>query len=206
LPITDERDDVGGSSWVILTLSHKDATVSDVDTTCRIDELAERAAQALAASGTKAPSARVTPRPDPRMLRYYTTLGLLDRPLEVRGRTAYYGRRHLLQVVAIKRMQAAGASLADVQRQLAGASTAELEHIADLPVDGAAPVPAARPAPRRQFWREPPVPMGPAAIRLAPGVTLVLDAARPLSPDDLEAVRRAAAPLVDHLSTIIEER
>lgn len=176
----------------------------------RLDELATRAAAVLSAAGTEAPSARVTPRPDPRMLRYYTTLGLLDRPLEVRGRTAYYGRRHLLQVVAIKRLQAAGASLADVQGRLAGASTAELERIADLPADDAARATvaaAAPPAPRRQFWRQAPeTPAGPAAIRLAPGVTLVLDAARPLSPDDHEAVRAAAAPLVDHLSTILEER
>ena len=64
--------------------------------TWRIDELAERAAAALVGTDAPAASGRVTPVPDRRMLRYYTTLGLLDRP-EVRGRVAYYGRRHLLQ-------------------------------------------------------------------------------------------------------------
>ena len=174
-----------------------------------IDELAARAARAVAASGAEPPSARVSALPDRRMLRYYTTLGLLDRPAEVRGRTAYYGRRHLLQAVAIKRLQAAGSSLAEVQRRLAGISSADLEKLADLPADGAPPAAAAAAAAaaapaRRQFGRQ--APREPAAVRLAPGVTLVLDAARPLSPADHDAVRAAAAGLVDRLSTILEER
>ena len=165
------------------------------------------------------------------MLRYYTTLGLLDRPVEVRGRVAYYGRRHLLQVVAVKRLQAAGASLAEVQRRLAGASTADLEAIAALPAatsDGPPPTDrAATDRVRRRFWHSPSaaagavddattapapvdaghpaVPPVPAAIRLAPGVTLVVDAARPLSPADHEAVRAAARGLVDHLSPLLKE-
>ena len=184
-----------------------------MDDTFRLDELAEQAAQAVAASGAEPPSARVSALPDRRMLRYYTTLGLLDRPVEVRGRTAYYGRKHLLQIVAIKRLQAAGASLADVQRRLAGASTDELEQLAGLPADWngspstPAPSPGPAPAPRRAFWREPATAaLAPAAIRLAPGVTLVLDAAPALSADDHEAVRVAAAGLVAHLTTLLEER
>lgn len=94
----------------------------------RIDELAARAAAALDGTETPTASGRVTPVPDRRMLRYYTTLGLLDRP-EVRGRVAYYGRRHLLQVVAIKRLQAQGATLAQVQEALAGAPTSALERL-----------------------------------------------------------------------------
>ncbi len=53
-------------------------------------------------------------------IRYYTTLGLIDRALEMRGRTALYGPRHLLQLVAIKKLQAKGQALAEVQRTLAG--------------------------------------------------------------------------------------
>src|SRR5947209_8713778 len=133
----------------------------------RIDELAERAAGALAATGTVPPSARVTALPDRRMLRYYTTLGLLDRPVEVRGRVAYYGRRHLLQIVAIKRLQAAGVSLAEIQRRLSGASTSDLEAIADLPADGAtdgfAVEPSAGPA-RRAFWQGGVASVGPTPV------------------------------------------
>jgi DNA-binding transcriptional MerR regulator len=183
-----------------VTLLHVDSVL------LTIDELAERAAAALAASGAEPVSARVTPLPDRRMLRYYTTLGLLDRPVEVRGRTAYYGRRHLLQVVAIKQLQAAGESLAEIQRRLAGASTAELEKLADLRVEPAAVAPRAAAPRRREFWKQAPAASAPAAIRLAPGLTLVLDAAPPLSPDDHEAVRAAAAPFVDRLSTLLEER
>lgn len=168
-------------------------------TTYRIDELAEAAATALVAVGAVPPSARVSALPDRRMLRYYTTLGLLDRALEIRGRTAYYGRRHLLQIVAIKRLQAGGATLADVQARLAGATTAELERIADLPAtDGVVPPPA--PA-RREFWRAPPAPAPtPVAVRLGPSVTVVVDATRPLTDAELEALRAAAAPLLDHLT------
>jgi DNA-binding transcriptional MerR regulator len=170
-------------------------------TTYRIDELAEAAAIALVAVGAVPPSARVSALPDRRMLRYYTTLGLLDRPLESRGRTAYYGRRHLLQIVAIKRLQAGGATLADVQARLAGATTADLERIADLPAtDGVVSPPA--PA-RREFWRAPPAPAPapiPVAVRLGPSVTLVVDATRPLTDADHDALRAAAAPVLDHLT------
>ena len=196
----------------------------------RIDELAEQAASALVATGTVPPSARVSALPDRRMLRYYTTIGLLDRPVEIRGRTAYYGRRHLLQIVAIKRLQATGASLGDIQQRLAGASTADLERIADLPDQAGAsngPTPA-----RRDFWRADPsfqspspaewgsltgIPQAPAlpataaaaavvvpvpsAVRLAPGVTLVVDAARAMAADEHEELRAAAGPLLDHLTT-----
>ena len=71
------------------------------------------------------PDGRVAPVPDARTVRYYTTLGLVDRPRIV-DREARYGQRHVLQLAAIKRMQADGARLADVQRRLYGRSDAEL--------------------------------------------------------------------------------
>jgi DNA-binding transcriptional MerR regulator len=175
-------------------------TLSHV-TTYRIDELADAAASALVAVGAVPPSARVSALPDRRMLRYYTTLGLLDRPLEIRGRTAYYGRRHLLQIVAVKRLQAAGATLADVQARLSGATTGDLERIADLPATNDA-VPSPAPA-RREFWRAPPAPAAvptPVAVRLGPSVTLVVDAARQLTDAEHDALRSAAGPLLDHLT------
>ena len=75
-------------------------------------------------------SGRVRDVPDLRTIRYYTTLGLLDRPAEMRGRTALYGRRHLLQLVAIKRLQARGLSLAEVQERVVGLSDAALRRLA----------------------------------------------------------------------------
>lgn len=53
--------------------------------------------------------------PDDRTVRYYGTLGLLDRPAAMRGRTALYGRKHAAQVVAIKRLQSLGRSLSEIQ-------------------------------------------------------------------------------------------
>ncbi|MEV4010145.1 MerR family transcriptional regulator [Nonomuraea angiospora] len=94
-----------------------------------IGELAERAALALRASTDGAPAAngRVRDVPGERLIRWYTTIGLLDPPLTRRGRIAQYGRRHLLQLVAVKRLQAAGHSIAQIQTALAGATDRMLE-------------------------------------------------------------------------------
>lgn len=104
-----------------------------------IDRLARLAAAALSA-GTLAsqPNGRIREVPDVRTIRWYTSIGLLDRPAAMRGRTALYGRRHLAQLVAIKRLQAAGLTLTAVQERLLGADAAAVERIAGLPVDAEA--------------------------------------------------------------------
>jgi DNA-binding transcriptional MerR regulator len=223
-----------------------------------IDELSDQVATALARGYGGPPNGRVRDVPDRRTIRYYTTLGLIDRPASLRGRTALYGRRHLLQLVAIKQLQARGQSLAEVQRALAGQTDQALAAAAGL--DGADPAgggdPAARPpewhahpapdptgpasrgAPAtrtrsaRQFWRQEAAQHGPEgseivvqASRLHPesgrrdactttqirpqaiqgillvdGVTLLLASSRPLDGPDLEAIRAAAAPLIDTLT------
>lgn len=102
-----------------------------------IDELAQQAAETLAACGVQAPNGRVTALPDRRVIRWYATLGLLDRPLRTGGRTARYGSRHLLQLVAVKRRQAQGRSLAEIQAELTGATDATLREAAGLQAPGA---------------------------------------------------------------------
>jgi len=79
------------------------------------------------------PNGRVSSIPQERTIRWYASIGLLDKPLTMRGRTALYGRRHLCQLVAIKRLQAQGRSVAQVQEDLLGATDATLEGIAHLP-------------------------------------------------------------------------
>lgn len=69
---------------------------------------------------------RISALPDKRTLRYYRTLGLLDRPKRYDGRRAIYSGRHWLQVICIKLLQARGHSLAQLQRMLAGATTHQL--------------------------------------------------------------------------------
>ncbi|WP_406317091.1 helix-turn-helix domain-containing protein [Streptosporangium sp. NBC_01639] len=131
-----------------------------------IGELAERASAALAPTAQL--NGRVTDVPTERVIRWYSTIGLLDPPSARRGRVAVYGRRHLLQLIAVKRRQADGRTIAEIQAELAGAGDQLLESIAGIP---APPVePAAPRAARPRFWAEPPstprrAPAGPAAPR-----------------------------------------
>jgi len=94
--------------------------------------------------------------PDDRTVRYYATLGLLDRPAAMRGRTALYGPRHLAQIVAIKRMQSAGHSLADIQQVWPTLDDATLMRISGvkLPAQNA----AAGKGGREDFWKREPEP------------------------------------------------
>jgi DNA-binding transcriptional MerR regulator len=111
-------------------------------------ELTTRAASVLS-DGRSAPlSGRVRDLPGERTIRWYVTIGLVDPPLSRRGRIAVYGPRHLLQLVAIKRRQAEGRSLADIQAELTGATDATLQRIARLDLPAASPAEAAAtPAP-----------------------------------------------------------
>jgi DNA-binding transcriptional MerR regulator len=98
-----------------------------------LDELAERVDAALAVGYRGQPSGRVRAVPDRRAIRWYTTIGLIDRPVAYRGRTALYGPRHLLQLVAVKRLQAKGLPLVTIQQELAGATDTQLARVAHLP-------------------------------------------------------------------------
>ena len=183
-----------------------------------LDDLSARVALALAEDYDGQPSGRVRDVPDPRTIRYYTTLGLLDRPTEMRGRTALYGRRHLLQLVAIKRLQTRGLSLSEIQERLLGLPNSRLESLAELPKNAEAGDPEFTPpkeeTPDRStsFWTAAPTiaengeavpsadrPVAPRALQAIPlsaGVLLLVPAARAIHVDDLEAIHSAAAPLL----------
>jgi len=177
-----------------------------------LDELCARASLALAVDYTGQASGRVRDVPDQRTIRYYSTLGLLDRPAEMRGRTALYSLRHLRQLVAVKRLQTHGLSLAEIQARLLGLSDTALQAIAGVPADlereesGTSATPDSETSERRDtsFWMAAPAEVEPAAVTtaremrvsLAPGVDLVLAATRPLDDYDLSALGAAAAPLL----------
>lgn len=179
-----------------------------------LDELVQRVTEEVARLGIPQSNGQVSAVPDGRTLRYYATLGLLDRPAEVRGRRAYYGPRHLLQAVAVKALQAEGLPLQEIQHRLAGRSDEELRQLTARPAATrfwrAAPAPAAPVAPSPAAAPAPvPAPAGaaaapppaepspdPVALRLAPGLTLVLDPQRAPAPADLDAIRTAADALV----------
>lgn len=184
-----------------------------------LDELVRRVAASLADPAYPgAPNGRVRELPDRRVVRWYTTTGLVDRP-EMRGRTAIYGPRHLLQIVAVKRRQAEGRSLAEIQAELAGATNATLRRVAGVPDELLAaepPQPEEAPAPERpsrrsRFWAEPPAAAEPsvngggddtvtklAAVTLPGGALLVLPT-RP-DQDDVDAIHAAARPLLELLA------
>lgn len=140
---------------------------------------------------------RVRPLPDERTVRYYQTVGVLDRPLRYDGRVAVYGYRHLLQVVAVKALQGEGLSLAQVQAALAGTPTAALEQavseamgastaMTSLRVPTPAPVDSGLPGPEAGIVPTPkPRPLLTYAI--APGVWVTLDPAKVPDPEAMIA-------------------
>ncbi|WP_220449703.1 helix-turn-helix domain-containing protein [Nonomuraea longispora] len=134
--------------------------------TWTIGELADRAARALRDSAAPTANGRVRDVPGERLIRWYTTIGLVDPPLTRRGRIARYGRRHLLQLVAVKRLQAAGRSIAEIQAALAGATDRMLETAAGLTTP---PEAATRPAAGAPPANGPPVPAPPATGARAAG-------------------------------------
>ncbi|GAA2607488.1 MerR family transcriptional regulator [Actinomadura fulvescens] len=183
-----------------------------MESTWTITELADRAVVALAADGSPRANGRVRDLPNERLIRWYTTIGLVDPPLGRRGRTALYGPRHLLQLVAIKRRQAAGRSIAEIQAELTGLPDATLQEIAELTDLPEPPEPLDTPL-RERFWaaRPPasttvdglaaPRPMAAQpvqGVRLAPDLTLLLNVPS-LGEGDLAAIETAARPLLDEL-------
>jgi MerR HTH family regulatory protein len=148
-----------------------------------LDELTERVGAALSVGYHGQPSGRVRDLPDRRAVRWYTTIGIVDRPAAHAGRTALYGPRHLLQLVAIKRLQARGLPLVAIQAQLAGATDAQLARIAQVPwQDLAAPVPPPRQPAARDGLPTAPAAPAPAVLAAPAGPAAPVPAAAPGSP------------------------
>jgi DNA-binding transcriptional MerR regulator len=148
-----------------------------------LDELADRIERELTARGLlgAAQDARVSAAPDARTVRYYATLGLLDRP-RIEGRQARYGERHVLQLLAIKALQAQDLPLGEIQRRLYARSDAELKALIDSRAAEARAQPVAPPPAVR--LRE---------VVIEPGVRLVVEEGwRARDPVALEAKIRAA--------------
>ncbi|MEU4425369.1 MerR family transcriptional regulator [Actinoplanes sp. NPDC024001] len=183
-----------------------------------MEQLVERVHAALADEYPGAPNGRVRELPDRRSIRWYSTIGLVDRPLGTRGRVALYGPRHLLQLVAIKRRQAAGRTLAEIQVELTGASDEALSAAARVPAEllTAEPPPTEGPV-RTEFWRDSPAPPAPADRTTAPsaapddtglvltgvplGMGVILLVPHALDHVDRGDLAAAARPLLDLLAS-----
>jgi DNA-binding transcriptional MerR regulator len=110
------------------------------------DLVAEVAAQIAALPAPR--NGQVRAVPDDRTVRYYAAIGLLDRPLEMRGRTALYGQKHVAQIVAIKRLQTMGRSLSEIQQLWPTLDDAALARMSGVAFTGVAPT-----VPRGKFWK-----------------------------------------------------
>ena len=194
----------------------------------RIDELTIIVAAAVQTVGADAVvSARIQPVPDLRAIRYYTNIGILDRPSELVGRTAYYERRHVHQIAAIKQLQSQGLSLRDIQEKLLGASNSQLAKISQIAATfWTDQVPSIlkkaghneknihpKKSKKRveDFWCETPSPprspsVNPSIqqnirIEMAPGVTLVLDNVDPsqINLSNSGSLREAINTFLQHL-------
>jgi len=138
-----------------------------------LDELVAAAVRLVRQGGIEAEDGRVAAEIDVRTIRYYQTLGLLDKPHRFEGRRAVYGFRHLLQLLCIRKLQADGHPLAMIQQSMAARTTSQLE----AALCEAMKFPG--PAKLRSASR------GLIAAELAPGVSIVIDPARVTAPDDL---------------------
>src|SRR5512139_1332136 len=92
-----------------------------------LEELAAAAARLLRRLDVRPDDGRIAPAPDARGIRYYQTVGVLDRPVRYDGRRAIYGFRHVLQLLVVKRLQQEGHPLHLIQQSLAGRPTDALE-------------------------------------------------------------------------------
>jgi len=143
---------------------------------------------------------RISSVPDMRTIRYYSTLGLIDRPAIV-GRVAKYNRRHIMQIVAIKTMQKANLPLSEIQELLYGLSEAELEALIDAAIldhqkltrrtdagseqHSQVPLETVKPV----YWRE---------IVLQPGLKIMADQSW-IAPEDPEELFEKICAAIDAL-------
>jgi DNA-binding transcriptional MerR regulator len=95
----------------------------------RLDELVDIANSFVELVAPEQPSDRVAERLNERTLRYYITKGLVDRPSGKEGAAALYSYRHLLQILALKSLQASYFPIKRIKEVLAGKSNDELKII-----------------------------------------------------------------------------
>jgi DNA-binding transcriptional MerR regulator len=165
-----------------------------------LERLVETAARELHGLGVRSDDGRVAAVPDERSVRFYQTTGLVDRPMRYDGRKAIYGYRHLLQVLAVKRLQQEGQPLALIQRALTGRTFSELEQA--LGLVAREPVPPAQDRAEGAGVRGRQVPTTVTLIKadLGPGIVVTID------PSRVEHHQEVLARLYEFVSQLKEER
>ena len=177
-----------------------------MDAAWTLPELVGEVAARIAALPAQA-NGQVRGVPDDRTIRYYGTIGLLDRPVAMRGRTAVYGRRHLAQVVAIKRLQSAGKSLAQIQTLWATLTDETLARMSGVSLSGVSHSGVAQSgsgSPRKEFWRVEPGAATPS-LRTEPSAAMGLPARATLSPPPMPMELRIELAPGAVLSLVLSE-
>jgi DNA-binding transcriptional MerR regulator len=100
-------------------------------------QLSDEAARLLGHFVPKQERGSVTELPDERMLRYYSSGGLISPPESKQGVSAVYGYLHLLQLLVIKRLQAEHLSIRKIRELVEGRTERELEQLLGLETGGA---------------------------------------------------------------------
>jgi DNA-binding transcriptional MerR regulator len=98
-------------------------------------EFADEAARLVGQFVPRQERGSVTEVPDERMVRYYIAEGLISAPEGRQGASAVYGYTHLLQLLAVKRLQAEHLPIKKIREMVEGKTASALEQI----VEGAGP-------------------------------------------------------------------
>jgi DNA-binding transcriptional MerR regulator len=109
-----------------------------------LDDVVDAADALLRSVAPRQTRYAVAERPDVRTVRYYTTRGLLPKPLSYDGGRARYGYAHLVRLLAIKRMQADHLTLEQIARALHDKSDDDVEALVQRGAHAADQVPTSR--------------------------------------------------------------
>lgn len=116
-----------------------------------------------------AEKSRIQDEVNPRLVRYYTTQGLLDKPLRA-GREARYTYRHLLQLLVVRRLLMEGYSSPAIEKLVISKANSDLEALlqggVQLSVEAANPALAFL----QQVQQRSAVPPAPMALSASPPV------------------------------------
>jgi DNA-binding transcriptional MerR regulator len=131
---------------------------------------------------------RVSAAPDGRTIRYYTTLGILEKP-KVISRQAFYGKRQVLQLLAIKSLQGLSLPLGEIQARLYGKSDKELEAILESISNKLKSAQTAHAEIHPLIWRE---------VMIEPGLKIMIEDQWRLSDEEslIKRIQSALSALV----------
>jgi DNA-binding transcriptional MerR regulator len=166
-----------------------------------LDELVKAVNRQIARAGFAPEDERVSAQADARTVRYYQSLGLVSKPDRYDGRQAIYGYQHLLQLVAVKALQAQGLSLEQIRAWLPDQPVVALQAALAGSLDDGRGLGAVKPAAplgvrlnhqdgnpsfhQGELPSRSPMPADLSAFRLAPGVDLLIDPAQVIDPQGL---------------------